>query len=147
LSLGVENSEPTMDPAGDDSRADGRTDLARSDAAAAAADRRRTPRSPLTLRVDYSTVDELFSEFTRNVNEGGLFIETETPPPMETRVALEFKLPGSGAPIRARGRVAWIRDASPEEGPAGMGVEFEQLGADARKHIDALVRQLRSAGK
>jgi Tfp pilus assembly protein PilZ len=66
---------------------------------------------------------------------------------METRVALEFKLPGSGAPIRARGRVAWIRDASPEEGPAGMGVEFEQLGADARKHIDALVRQLRSAGK
>ena len=146
MSQAVESSEHTMDPAGDDSRADGRTDRARSEAAAPA-ERRRAPRTPLTLRVDYSTVDELFSEFTRNVNEGGLFIETETPPPMETRVALEFKLPGSGEPIRARGRVAWIRDASPEEGPAGMGVEFEQLGAEARKHIDALVRELRSAGK
>lgn len=143
MSQAVESGEHPMEPAGD---ADGRTDLARNDAAAPV-ERRRAPRTPLTLRVDYSTVDELFSEFTRNVNEGGLFIETETPPPMETRVALEFKLPGSGEPIRARGRVAWIRDASPEEGPAGMGVEFEQLGAEARKHIDALVRQLRSAGK
>lgn len=111
------------------------------------AERRRTPRSAMVVRVAYSTVDALFSEFTRNVNEGGLFIETETPPPAETRVALEFKLPGSDEPIQARGRVAWIRGASPEEGPAGMGVEFEQLGPDARSRIDALVRQLRSAGK
>jgi uncharacterized protein (TIGR02266 family) len=91
-------------------------------------------------------VDALFSEFSRNINEGGLFIETDTPPPTDTRVALEFQLPGSEEPIQARGRVAWIRPASPE-GPAGMGVEFEHLGSDARRHIDALVRRLRSAGR
>ncbi len=111
------------------------------------AERRRSPRSPLVVRVAYATVDALFAEFTRNVNEGGLFIETNEPPPLETRVALEFSLPGRDAPIRARGRVAWIRPASPEEGPAGMGVEFEQLGIEARESIDALVRQLRSSGK
>jgi uncharacterized protein (TIGR02266 family) len=110
-------------------------------------ERRRSPRSPLVVRVAYSTVDALFTEFTKNVNEGGLFIETESPPPLDTRVALEFKLPGTDAPIRARGRVAWLRAASPEEGPAGMGVEFEQLGSEARESIDALVRQLRTAGK
>jgi uncharacterized protein (TIGR02266 family) len=109
-------------------------------------ERRRSPRSPMVVRVAYSTVDALFSEFSRNINEGGLFIETETPPPTDTRVALEFQLPGCDEPIQARGRVAWIRPASPE-GPAGMGVEFEQLSADARGHIDVLVRRLRSAGR
>lgn len=109
-------------------------------------ERRRSPRSPLVVRVAYSTVDALFTEFSRNINEGGLFIETETPPPTDTRVALEFQLPGCEEPIQARGRVAWIRPASPE-GPAGMGVEFEQLGSAARVHIDKLVRRLRSAGR
>jgi len=109
-------------------------------------ERRRSSRSPLVVRVAYSTVDALFSEFSRNINEGGLFIETETPPPTDTRVALQFQLPGSEEPIQARGRVAWIRPAS-AEGPAGMGVEFEHLGSDARRHIDMLVRRLRSAGR
>jgi len=106
-------------------------------------ERRRSRRAPLTVRISYSTVDALFSEFTRNVNEGGLFIETESPPPTDTRVALNFQLPGSDEPIRARGRVAWVQGAS-SEGPAGMGVEFEQLSPDARRHIDALVRRLRA---
>jgi len=109
-------------------------------------ERRRSPRSPLVVRVAYSTVDALFTEFTRNINEGGLFIETETPPPAETRVALQFQLPGCDEPIRARGRVAWTRPAS-ADGPAGMGVEFEHLDADARRHIDALVRRLRAGGR
>jgi len=111
-----------------------------------AVERRRSPRSPLVVRVSYSTVDALFTEFTRNINEGGLFIETETPPPPDTRVSLQFQLPGCDEPIRARGRVAWSRPAS-AEGPAGMGVEFEQLSPEARAHIDALVRRLRSAGR
>lgn len=133
------------------------TEAARDDAAvlveetragviATEVERRRSPRSPLVVRVSYSTVDALFSEFTRNVNEGGLFIETEAPPPNDTRVALVFQLPGNEEPIHARGRVAWIRPAS-DEGPAGMGVEFEHLSADARRRIDALVRRLRSAGR
>jgi len=105
-------------------------------------ERRRSARSPLVVRVSYSTVDALFSEFTRNVNEGGLFIETETPPATDTRVALQFQLPGGAEPILARGRVAWVRPRS-DEGPAGMGVEFEHLSADARSRIDQLVRRLR----
>jgi uncharacterized protein (TIGR02266 family) len=107
-------------------------------------ERRRSPRSPLVVRVSYSTVDALFSEFTRNINEGGLFIETENPPAPDTRVALQFQLPGGEQPIQARGRVTWVRGRSPE-GPPGMGVEFEHLGSEARLCIDALVRRLRSS--
>src|SRR5690606_32758886 len=32
-----------------------------------AVERRRSPRSPLVVRVSYSTVDALFTEFTRNI--------------------------------------------------------------------------------
>src|SRR5512143_600666 len=105
-------------------------------------ERRRSPRAPLVVRIAYSTVDALFSEFTRNINEGGLFIETENPPPTDTRVALQFKLPGSDVPLQARGRVAWVQSAG-EDGPAGMGVEFENLAHDARDRIDELVRGLK----
>lgn len=105
-------------------------------------ERRQTPRAPLVVRIAYSTIDALFSEFTRNVNEGGLFIETENPPPTDTRVSLQFKLPGSDVPIQARGRVAWVQSAGDDE-PAGMGVEFESLGSDARARIDEIVRGLK----
>ena len=105
-------------------------------------ERRQSPRSPLVVRVAYSTVDALFSEFTRNVNEGGLFIETDNPPPTDTRVALQFKLPGTDAQIQARGRVAWIQPSG-EDGPAGMGVEFENLAQDSHALIDELVRGLK----
>ena len=106
-------------------------------------DRRRSARAPLHVRVSYATVDALFAEFSSNVNEGGMFVATETPPEIETRVALKFELPGSDEPIRANGRVAWVQSAQGDE-PAGMGIEFEELNAKARAHIDRLIRQLRS---
>lgn len=105
-------------------------------------ERRLSPRATVTVRVDYSTVDAMFSEFTRNINEGGLFIETETPLALEEQVQLQFQLPGVDDPIKVSGRVAWIREAD-VKGPPGMGVEFENLDASARRRIDELIQELR----
>jgi type IV pilus assembly protein PilZ len=106
-------------------------------------ERRRSSRAPLVVRVSYSTVDALFSDFARNINEGGMFIETDTPAEPDTHVTVRFQLPGSEEPVQARGRVAWVRTAG-GDAPAGMGIEFESLAADARSRIDALVRALRT---
>jgi len=108
-------------------------------------DRRRTPRTDLVVRVDYATVDELFSEFTRDINEGGLFIETDKPRENGTEVSMQFHLPGSEEVIQTVGRVVHTTpgDAS---GPPGMGIEFEELSSEAREQINALIRALRSAG-
>ena len=38
------------------------------------AERRKTSREDLTVRVEYATVDELFSDFARNINAGGIFV-------------------------------------------------------------------------
>ncbi len=111
-------------------------------AAASGADRRKTPRADLVVRVDYHTIDELFSDFARNINEGGLFVETENPHELGTFVKLQFQIPGSSEPIQVSGIVVRISDGSEE--PAGMGIEFENLDDAARGHINELVRKLRS---
>ena len=76
--------------------------LAETGVGADEADRRRAERAELIVRVDYATVDEIFSEFTRDINEGGLFIETEKPQPTGTEVTMQFSLPGSEETLSTR---------------------------------------------
>ncbi len=106
-------------------------------------ERRRSERAEFLVRVNYSTVDELFSEFSRDINEGGLFIETDNPRPAGTLVSMFFTLPGSDEPIETLGRVVRLSEGDAEE-PPGMGIEFDDLTAEARIRIDALIRALRS---
>ena len=114
-----------------------------SDVVHTTVERRLSPRAPVTVRVDYATIDAMFSEFSRNINEGGLFIETETPLVLEEQVQLHFRLPGVEDPFKVSGRVAWVREVGGAEGPPGMGVEFENLDEGARRQIDEIVQSLR----
>ena len=108
-------------------------------------ERRRSPRAPARVRIHYGTVDALFSEFTRNVNEGGLFVETENLLDLDEVVVLQFSLPESDAPVQVRGRVVRLEPATAES-KGGMGIEFEKLDGQARDAINALVRDLRTNG-
>ncbi len=106
------------------------------------AERRRFGRTDLLVRVEYSTIDEIFSEFTRDINEGGLFIETEKPRPTGTEVVLRFNLPGNQEPLQTVGRVVWVRSATDLD-PAGMGIEFDELSDEDRDRINEMIRSLR----
>ena len=110
-------------------------------------ERRASPRAEIVVRVNYQAVDSLFSEFARNINDGGIFVETENPQPLGTKVELEFKLPGDGRPIEVVGNV--VRSVSADQvgsdGVAGMGIEFENLGPDVREQINEIIQKLRSA--
>jgi type IV pilus assembly protein PilZ len=106
-------------------------------------ERRRTERADLVVRVDYQTVDEIFSEFARNINEGGLFVESETPHPVGTRVDLQFKLPGSDEPLQVTGSVVRTSLGTADE-PSGMGIVFDELDTRSRQRINQLVRRLRA---
>jgi len=114
--------------------------------APAALERRQAERADLVVRVDYQTVDEFFSEFARNINEGGLFVETETPHPLGTPVDLQFKLPGSADPIQVSGSVVRTAPGSADE-PSGMGIAFGELDTDTRQRINDLVRRLRTPNR
>lgn len=124
-------------------KAGGRNAARTSRAASPSADRRRSERTPFVVRVDYGTVDAFFSEFTSDVNEGGLFIETDQPRPPGTAVLLQFRIPGCESPIKVRGRVVWTSVERPAE-VSGMGIEFENLDERARAKINNVVRMLRA---
>ena len=111
-------------------------------------ERRSSPRAELVVRVNYQTVDSLFSEFARNINDGGIFVETDTPQPIGTSVELEFKLPGADRPIEVIGNVVRSieSDQATPDGVAGMGIEFENLDSDVREQINEIIQRLRSTG-
>ena len=106
-------------------------------------ERRRSERARVTVRIDYATVDEMFSEFTRDINEGGLFIETDKPHQLGTEVSMQFHLPGSAEILHTVGRVVRASSDDPDA-PSGMGIEFDDLTPDDRVKIDRIVRALRS---
>ncbi len=107
-----------------------------------AVERRRSQRTPVTVRIEYATVDALFSDFTRNINEGGIFVETDELVPLDEKVELRLRLPGTQELVHARGRVVRVEPAS-EGSAAGIAIEFEQLDAAARELINQAVRGLR----
>ena len=107
-----------------------------------ATERRRSARASLEIPIDYGTVDAFFAEFSANVNEGGMFIETDAPGEPETAVQLSFRLPGVGDPVKVEGRVAWVSDGTRGQ-PRGMGIQFLTLSPEARERINAIVRKLR----
>ena len=109
-----------------------------------AGDRRSSERAQLIVRVEYSTVDELFSEFTSDINDGGLFIETDNPQPTGTEVCMRFNLPGQPESVATAGRVVRVHNGG-LEGPPGMGIEFDALCPEASTAINALIRSLRAA--
>ncbi len=107
------------------------------------AERRREARADVTVRIDYATVDEMFSEFTRDINAGGLFIETEKPHAPGTEVSMQFHLPGSFDVLQTIGRVVRVSSGGVDS-PPGMGIEFDELTSEDRGKIDLIVRALRS---
>ncbi|MAI79766.1 MAG: hypothetical protein CL917_12545 [Deltaproteobacteria bacterium] len=106
-------------------------------------DRRQAQRTRLIVRVEYSTVDEFFSDFTRDINRGGLFIETSRPLSLGSEVMMRFNLPEQREVIETVGHVVRVTPGSRLE-PSGMGLEFEQLRGIDRVRIDALVRTLKA---
>ncbi len=116
-------------------------------------DHRKSDRAPVSIRIDYSTVDEFFWDFARNINEGGLFVESNHPLPIGTRVQLKFYLPNRDAPLNSTGEVVWVKPlpdpADPSEGgetrgeKPGMGIEFRGLNQEGKEAINRLVRELK----
>ena len=107
-------------------------------------ERRRYVRRSVRVPVDYSSVDAFFAEFASNINEGGLFIETDSPEEPGESVKLLIRLPKLEHSRELEGRVAWGCEGGEVDFPPGMGGEFQNLPDDARKIINEVVRELKT---
>jgi len=88
-----------------------------------------------------NTDHQFYTGFSENIEEGGIFVATFEPKPVDAQVIVNFKLPG-GHPVTARGVVQWVREynpTTPEVAP-GMGVKFTDLLPGDRRAIEEFAK-------
>jgi hypothetical protein len=97
---------------------------------------RRFPRIslPKGMQVSWHGEDLQLSSRVRTLSMGGLFISTQDPPPVGTKVRLTFEVPGGN--VRAE---AIVRTAVPGE---GLGVEFTRMDLRDRLLLQRLLNRL-----
>lgn len=100
---------------------------------------RAGPRAATRLRVDYAHEGNYLISCTRNISADGIFVCTETPPPVGTVVQLVFSV-GDLNEVAVAARVAWVgTTGSPEP---GMGLRFLDPPAPLRDAILTLVHRV-----
>lgn len=104
-------------------------------------DRRRQPRHPVRLDVDFRAGDSYLYSRASNISEFGIFVVTADPAPPGTRVHLRFGSAGGGPPLEIEGEVRWIDRGDPRRDP-GMGIRFIDPSLEFRSRIKALIRTI-----
>jgi len=109
-------------------------------------DRREYPRVKLVVKVTNRATKEFHFFYSRDISEGGIFLETHEPYEVDTDVELDFflTLKDKKERIVATGKVArTIKDGSAEgDTVVGMGVKFGELTPEV---VSALSQYIRTA--
>ena len=111
---------------------------------------RTEPRITLSFRVKYKTPEgQQFESRAGGIGGGGLFIESQSPLAVGTKLSLEFSLPERPNEwLPAKGVVAWVcPKADQYTFSPGMGVRFTDITADIRNRVLDLVKSLQQVGQ
>jgi uncharacterized protein (TIGR02266 family) len=90
------------------------------------ANRRKHPRTPLSLLVQYrfNSFEDFLAEYSLDISPGGMFIRTDVPNEMGSMIYLQFQLQDGSKLIEGLGRVVWVTEPGTANKVAGMGIEF-----------------------
>ena len=109
------------------------------------AERRGSPRVKVRAHVGYDieSGDTFLFEYTDNLSEEGIFLETKRPLEPGTRLNLCFHAPDDRPAINLLGQVSWINEFRPEgENPnPGMGIRFIKISRNDRDRLIHLVNK------
>ena len=101
------------------------------------ADRRSADRVEVVWSVDCEADDNFLYASITNISELGIFVRTNQPLQVGTRMKLRFQPPGHADPFVLSGQVQWVnplRMLSENINP-GMGIQFVDLGPEDRERI------------
>lgn len=100
---------------------------------------REHERMPYTVLAEFRTPSSFLVAYSVNLSRGGMFLESDVDIPPGALVTVDLEIPTAGR-VSLNGVVAWRRgsDENPE-GPAGLGIEFQDVGSQLGSVIDRLV--------
>jgi|SRR4051794_22780636 type IV pilus assembly protein PilZ len=104
-------------------------------------ERREHERFETSISVDYASGETFLFASLQNISTMGIFIRTNEPMAIGTRLRLRFHV-DEGDALVLDGEVTWINPYKPrgENLNPGMGVRFIELTPDRREQVVALVR-------
>jgi uncharacterized protein (TIGR02266 family) len=104
-------------------------------------DRRRFPRAPLRLLIQYrfETFEQFIAEYSMDISVGGMFIKTDQPQEEGAFVCLQFALRDGSRLIEGLGKVVRVNRGDDPDRPRGMGVEFVNFDPDSMALIEEIV--------
>ena len=105
-------------------------------------DRRGQPRYDTSIEVDCRSGENFLFAYITNISEMGIFLRSDDPLPIGTRLALRFM--HGGKELSLNGEVVWINPvrAVGDNPNPGMGVRFIDLDPEAREDLVQLVRTI-----
>jgi type IV pilus assembly protein PilZ len=96
-------------------------------------------RLAVNLLIDYQVLDQFLYDYATNISLGGVFIRSQNPLPVGTKLRVQFSLPGLEETVVTWGEVAHVIEERAKEGFRGMGIRFDDLDPKSKKVIDQLV--------
>lgn len=106
---------------------------------------RRHPRyaieAPVTIR--YDEWSDLVELCTRDISKGGMFVTTDSPPPMRSKVTVRLQLPHDAGVLEATGEVVHVMGGGNVGPVLGFGLQFDELSDRRRAMLDRLVDHAR----
>ena len=103
-------------------------------------ERRASQRVAIAADVTFYGDSNFFVGQTEDISDGGLFVATYDPFPLDTELDLTFSLP-SGQQINTRAVVCWLRPARDNTIAPGMGVKLKALPAEDARAVERFMRQ------
>jgi type IV pilus assembly protein PilZ len=108
-------------------------------------DRRQHERVVVDIEVDYRADDTFLFAYITDISAMGIFVQTNNPEPVGTRLNLCFRIPDDleGRMLELEGEVTWINPQRPDDPSGrnpGMGIRFVNLEDGDRVDLMRLVR-------
>ncbi len=105
-------------------------------------ERRKNLRIPFQIDVSTSKSRSGFLQ-TYDISSYGMFVKTDAPLPIDSKVFVSFNIPGNPIPIKSYARVAWVNSISEDKTkPEGMGIQFLSLSEFDIKRLDKFLDTL-----
>ncbi len=108
-----------------------------------AAAKRASPRLGIQVPVEFQGLKTFRTARSLDVSARGMFLRTPLVHPVGEDILVRFHLPGLAQPFKAVARVLWSSPTDTPQGlPAGMGVQFLDLGTQDQGAIEQYVVEL-----
>ncbi len=101
-------------------------------------EKRKEPRIPVRIRIQYETADKFFEDYIRNLSLGGIFVETSKPLPVHTKLKIQLSLPEMEEPLVVDGVVVHTLRVGREAAQPvnGMGIKFSTLDNQSKQLLE-----------